>query len=168
MSIGTEIAKRAERLIMEALHKSLIKAADDAVKDAIKNKEFTSFTGQTVTSYFCGVYLNGVLTDVVRASSSLKAPVHSKIRKGQRIFLSNPYEGPARAVKGRVDVSGDSGAQASMNFLLAYPIKGQSGLILTTGTEYSAYLESVRNLNVLSQSVDKMGGFLFNNLTPIK
>lgn len=162
------IRKKAEMLIYEGIYLSMQRAADAAVRDAVAAKGFQSFTGQTVTSYACGVYVAGKLTDVVFAADNLKSPVHAKVRNGHIVFLAAPYEGAPRAVRGTVDVDGLSGYETSMNILKEYNVNGKSGLVLTTGTEYSAYLENVRRLNVLSGSVRKMPGFLLNNLQPIK
>lgn len=92
-----------------------------------------------------------------------------KVPKGIRVFLNKPYEGNPRAVTGRVDVDDLYGKDSSFDFLKSYkgfPNKS-FGIVMTTGTEYSGYIESVHNLNVLTDTFQRAKQILSKNLKPI-
>ena len=146
--------KKAKQVIFAHLYGQCIRLCDSLVSDALSKREFQSFTGNTITSFACGIYIDGVLNHVVASGENMSAPVHAKIQKGETVYLSNPYEGRARKVTGRVDIAYDmSGMETSIRILQGFSsnAKGLS-IIMTTGTEYSTYLESVHNLNVLSDT----------------
>ena len=141
--------RQIEQVIMTSLHW----AAVELVHSALVNRGYTGFTGNTETSYMCGIYLNGSLREVVDMSSELSAPVHKKIRNGQYLYLDAPYEGNPRGRMGHVDVNNEYGPDTSLRFLRTYkaPSKGIA-LVMTTGTEYSEFLEEVFNLDVLTRT----------------
>lgn len=112
---------------------------------------WNSFTGNTITSLAFGVYENGSLTDIVFVSG-VKPPVHAKIQNGETLYLENPYEGESRAVTGRVDIYDAWGDETSVQTLSTLRPKNGNGIIITTGTEYSEFLERKRDFNVLSDT----------------
>lgn len=146
--------KKAKQIIFAHLYDQCIILCDALVKDALSKRKFQSFTGNTITSFACGIYIDGALNYMVASGENMQAPVHAKIQKGQTVFLNNPYEGRPRKVTGRVDIAYDmSGMETSFRILqsLSSKKKGLS-IIMTTGTEYSTYLENVHDLNVLSDT----------------
>lgn len=143
---GLAIAKDKIRLV---LLRRLAEYGQYLLEDAYFRKEYTSFTGNTLTSLAFGLYERGQLVDVVFIDG-LKPPVHVKVKQGQSLFLSHPYEGTARVVSGQVDTSDAWGDETSIQTLRKLCPKGGNGIIVTTGTEYSTFLERVKNLNVLS------------------
>lgn len=114
-------------------------------------KGWNSFTGNTITSLAFGVYNNGSLTDVVFVSG-VKPPVHAKIQNGETLYLDDPYEGEPRSVKGRVEVYDEWGTETSVKTLKSLTPKNGNGIVVTTGTEYSEFLEKKADCNVLSDT----------------
>lgn len=160
----------ASTLINDHLTKELLKVCEKLLKDVATERDFQGFTGQTQTSFMCGLYLNGALSYTIEQKDFKKAPIRTKIRKGERVRLEKPYEGVARTVRGQVDVNDKSGRETSIDFLSKYknaPKKGFA-IVVTTGTEYSEYLEAVRGLNVLSATYAQAKNILLSNLKPMK
>lgn len=159
--------KKAFALISDRLYEMLMDTAAKAVSDALKQREYQSFTGQTVTSYACGVYMWGALTDILYSADGLRKPVAKKVRFHRYKRLKRPYEGESRGVWGSVEVNELSGRDTSEGFLRGFNMGKNCGLVLTTGTEYSQYIENVRGLNVLTKSVKTIPGLLLSSLKPI-
>ena len=144
---------KALEIIQDTIYNSLMDAAEKILVRVASNRQFVGFTGNTQTSYMVGVYQNGNLVGVVNQKNWSDAPRRAKVRKGMVVYLSNPYEGHPRAVKGMVDVSDNYGVDTSIKFLQGYkaPSKGFS-IVVTTGTEYSVYIEQAMNLDVLTNT----------------
>lgn len=163
--------KKAKEIIFGHLYDQCIRLCDALVTDAVQKRTFQSFTGNTVTSFACGIYLDGSLNYVVASGDNMNAPVHAKIQEGETVYLSNPYEGQPRKVTGKVDIAYDlSGMETSMRILqgLSPNTKGLS-IVMTTGTEYSTYLENVRKFNVLSDTAKKgsVKKLLYSSFKPL-
>lgn len=163
--------KRAKEIIFGHLYNQCIKLCDALVRDALSKRGFQSFTGNTITSFACGIYIDGALSYMVASGENMQAPVHAKIQKGERVYLDNPYEGRPRAVTGKVDIRYDlSGMDTAFAILqgIGSPSKGIS-ILMTTGTEYSTYLESVHNLNVLSDTAEggNVKSLLYRSFKPL-
>lgn len=144
---------KADALIKTALLNMMSEFAYECIKDTQNQKEFMGFTGQTQTSYMAGVFHNGKLVGTVD-NTYTKKPVFRKLRMGESKYLKHPYEGKPRAAKGYVWTDGGEGRDTSVAFLRSYkgvPKKGWA-VVVTTGTEYSEYIESVRRLNVLTNT----------------
>lgn len=141
------------KLIDYALLQSLREAARKLLYYVPIGREFQGFTGNTQTSYMCGIYMDGALVDIVKETTWTRPPVRPKIAKGKTAYLQYPYEGRSRRVTGAVNVTDDYGSNTSEAFLRSYqaPPKGLA-LVMTTGTEYSELLESVRHLDVLTHT----------------
>lgn len=142
------------RMIEDVIYNSLLDAADRLLVRVATNRQFVGFTGNTQASYMVGIYMYGRLVGVVQ-QNNWKEPVRRmKVRKGKVVYLSNPYEGWPRAVKGQVDVDENHGIQTSIKILESYnkaPRKGFA-LLMTTGTEYSEYIEQAMSLDVLTNT----------------
>ena len=145
---GLQIAKQK---IHAVFIRRLAEYGEILLDDAIFKREYESFTGNTITSLAYGVYEYGALTDVVYVSG-LEPPVHAKIKQGRVLYLRNPYEGLPRARKGYVATTDKYGAETSLRTLQSVCPKGGNGIIVTTGTEYSSFLEGVFGMNVLSET----------------
>lgn len=139
------------KLIEYAVFRSLHDAAEKLLFSASIGKEYTGFTGNTQTSYMCGIYMNGQLVECIEQHNWHYPVIRGKVPKGKTVYLKYPYEGVGRAVEGKVHVDSLYGKDTSLNFLRRYRIpKGYYGLVMTTGTEYSELLEQVRHLDVLT------------------
>lgn len=163
--------KKAKELIFGHLYNQCIKLCGSLVIDAISKSGFKSFTGNTITSFACGIYVDGELNYMIASGEDMDAPVHAKVQKGELVYLDNPYEGQPRSVRGKVDIIYDmTGMETSFRILqgLSPSVKGLS-VIMTTGTEYSTYLENVYKLNVLSETAEKgnIKSLLYNSFKPL-
>lgn len=129
-------------------------------------KEYGNLTGNTVTSYAFGIYYDGRL--VYFGTNKMKDPVSSKLKKGEG-FTGFSYDGDYRTFIATVDTDGGYGKDTSLRFLQGYKPNTRSfAFVVTTGTEYSAYLENVRKVNVLSDSMETVGTEFFNSFKPIR
>lgn len=162
--------KHIKRVVDTYFERRLRRFCVELIEDAKKSRTFSSFTGQTVTSYSCGVYVDGVLRYIAASGDGMRAPVFRKVRKGERVFLKRPYEGEARSVTGRVGVNDKSGQATAEDFLRNYkaPSNGWC-VVMTTGTEYSEYLEEKFNMTVLRATAapNFVKAALLNHLKPI-
>lgn len=147
--------KGARAYMDEAVLRNIMSACGEILSDALGSRGYQSFTGNTVTSYSCGIYKDGVLLHVFSSGDSLKEPVSRKVRKGTTKFLARPYEGKARYVVGKVGVDSLSGQDSATKALrgMKAPSKKGFSMIVATGTEYSEYLEQVYHYNVLSETL---------------
>lgn len=143
--------KIAEKKIHSALLRQLAKYGKELLDDAQFRAEYQSFTGNTLTSLAFGLYQNTALEEVVFIKG-LKAPVHIKVQKGEYVYLETPYQGSPRGVRGQVEIYDDTGAETSIKTLKRLCPKGGNGIVVTTGTEHSTFLENVYNVNVLSDT----------------
>lgn len=139
------------RMIEDILFNSLADAADALLLRVATTRQFVGFTGNTQTSYACGVYVNGRLEHVSVQRNWNEPPRRMKVRKGKVVYMSNPYEGHPRAVTGKVDIEENHGLPLSLKQIQEYkaPKKGVA-LMMTTGTEYSVYIETAMSLDVLT------------------
>ena len=146
---------RGLKIIERTLQDSLHYAAEELVHRALQNRTYTGFTGNTQTSYACGIYVGGMLVEVVHSQSFQDRPVHLKVRHGQLLYLEHPYEDSerGRARRGMVPVDGLEGIETSLKFLNSYKVpKKYVALVMTTGTEYSEWLEEYMHLDVLKRT----------------
>lgn len=115
-----------------------------------KGAGWHGFTGQTQTSYMAAYFYKGNM-GIVEQTEWKKSPVYRKLRLGETKNLKNPYDGKPRARTGKVDTNGLSGAETSYQFLESYrPSPKCWSIVLTTGTEYSVFLEEQYGLDVLT------------------
>ena len=152
------------RMIEDVLFNSLADSADALLRRVATNRQFIGFTGNTQTSYACGVYVNGKLVHVAVQTNWTEPTVRMKVQKGKVVFLNNPYEGVPRAVKGRVDIEENHGLALSLKQLEEYraPRKGLA-LMMTTGTEYSVYIEQSMSLDVLTNAFKEAPAIIERN-----
>lgn len=140
-------------IIQDVLVGSLIKSIQQLFAELPRKKGYTGFTGQTQTSYMGGVYINGSLRYIITEKEWTQPPRRGKVPRGKVAYLPNPYEGRERAVKGQVDIGEPSGRLTSLHFLQGYNApKKCLCVVITTGTEYSEYLEDIMNVDVLTRT----------------
>lgn len=156
--------------LLKVVLRNYIDMGSEIISSALEKRKFLSFTGNTITSYMVGIYFKGRLDTVIRADSQLMRPLRLKVKRGEKAWLYYPYEGTMRSVIGRVDVDSDFGSETSLKFLKSFQVDGDKyplALVATTGTEYSSYLEDVRNLNVLTDTYLEMTKILSNNIKAV-
>lgn len=162
--------KQIQRVLQNALKDAFASAvaqyAPRVVEMADDNRGFTQFTGNTVSSYMAGVYKDG---ELIHTSYDGSAPVvHDKIEKGETVHLDNPVEGSPRSVTGMVDiVVRPNGTDLSFKMLAEERPMGGTGMVMTTGTEYSQYLERVHKLDVLTDTYSEVANNARNDLQRI-
>ena len=109
--------------------------------------------------------------DMIASGENMAAPVHAKIQNGQTVYLNNPYEGSPRSATGKVDIVYDlTGTETSFRILQGFsPSNKGLSIVMTTGTEYSTYLESVYHLNVLSNTAKEgnVKKLLYSSFKPL-
>ena len=94
-----------------------------------------------------------------------KTDLVHKVRYDEWAYLSHPYEGDARSVHGTVTVNNKTGEQTSIQILNEYKLKdGHITILLTTGTEYSEYLEEYRHFDVIAGAYAEAEGILKDKL----
>lgn len=110
---------------------------------------FKNLTGNTITSFAYGIYINKVLEQVGMYNG--KSAIRVKLTKDE-IFSGVDYDGDLRKYyKADVETDQGTGVNTSLKFLEGYIPKGNYAIVFTTGTEYSVYLEAL-GFNVLSDS----------------
>ena len=162
--------KRAKQMMYGYLLPKIENACEKLIHEALRNRGFQGFTGNTQTSYACGIYFNGKLVKMIIAGDTLNKPVRLKVKHNEVAYLSDPYEGEPRHVKGMVKVDSSYGAKTSADFLTSYkPFVGRGfSVVMTTGTEYSEFLENVRNLDVLTKTYGSSKGIMLEVLKPMQ
>ena len=161
--------KQIQRVLQNALKDAFASAvaqyAPRVVEMADDNREFTQFTGNTVSSYMAGVYKDGTLFNAFTPEG--RGAAYPKVQKDETVYLSNPVEGMARSVKGTVDIVTDYGEELSREVLAQQSPQGGTGMVVTTGTEYSQYLEKVHGLDVLTDTYSEVANSARNDLQRI-
>lgn len=148
----------------------LIEVCHKAVDHAVGHKEYGDFTGNTVTSYACGLYVRGELEYVYVSGSDMREPLRIKVKKGELAFLEETYDKRKDiSVKGEIDTDWMFGEDTSVQFLQNYKSKYIQGyeIVMTTGTEYSTWIEKHMGLNVLTETYQDVPSLLLSSLKPI-
>lgn len=161
---------KAHTIIYNHLQDILLDVCESAVTYAMNHHSgFLNFTGNTHTGYACGVYVDGKLIGAVMAASKAKAPVRVKLTAGENDFLRPDYDGRNRPFTGVVDTDGGLGSAYALKFLQSHKPNNSKGLsfCMTTGTEYSLYLEQIRHADVLTGTFTEIPKMLFATLKPI-
>ena len=168
-SINREALKEAMKVVKTDVEgyfvERLMRVCDALVEDAVKSKEYRNLTGNTVTSYTCGLFVNGSLRYVSRSGDGMPSPVRMKLGKGEKHFFDPDYDGARRFATGTVETDGGYGSDSAMSFLQGYKTRRKGfAIVMTTGTEYSTYLEEEHDLNVLTDTFQRAREVLFNQV----
>lgn len=134
--------KATRARIMWNLSKRLLDVGYQLIEVAVKEKQFSGFTGNTQTSISVGVYMDGVLKAYQQGLKGQDGPRIRKIQRGKEVYLKNPYEGPPRAVTGKVNTTLEYGTESALKFLQGYKTKSSRGvsLVMIVGTEYAEFI----------------------------
>lgn len=147
----------------------------DAAVDLLKylgvihpSQGWLGFTGNTQTSYACGIYMWGKLEGVITQDNWHEPTRRRMLKAGETVYLRNPYEGEPRVVRGYVTSSFNHGLNASLEFLQSYNMpRNTIGMVMTTGTEYSVYLEQVGGADVLTNTFEKAKEVIPRSFKPL-
>ena len=146
---------KANAMIAERVSVALLTMGEQLLSDAEISAEYHNLTGNTLTSLAFGLYDNFMLKEIILLDNG-KPAIRRKLVKGEVVGDFLDYDGNLRhSFTADVDTDGGWGTSTSYQFLRAYkPLKPQS-IVITTGTEYSEYLEQELGLNVLSDTRDE-------------
>lgn len=161
--------KKAKEIISGHIFDLLVKCCEDLIQDAVQNKSgFRNLTGNTITSYACGLFMDGKFSYFVCSGDSMAQPVRVKLTKGET-FVGISYDNQNRRFTGTVETDKGFGEAFSFNFLKRYKSKARNGfeIVMCTGTEYSTYLENVLNADVLTGTFQRAQNTLSRNLSLI-
>ena len=160
--------QKGYKMIVDYLYGQCYNLCERLLLEVPKHREFLGFTGNTQTSYACGLYVDGQLEGIIVQENWNQPPVRRKVQAGEWAWLRNPYEGRPRSVKGKVRVSGDYGQTTSFQFLKSYHAKkNHIQIVMTTGTEYSEYIEAVSGLDVLTGTYEAAKTILAQGFKPM-
>jgi hypothetical protein len=138
-------------------------------QSADTSKAYYDITGNTFTSYACGIYKDGLLIDMLFSADYKKPPVSVKLTKGER-FAGHSYGGKFVTFSADVETDGKYGKETSLRFLRQYKPTVKKGfeIVMCTGTEYSTFLEKGKGLNVLTDTYLFSKSLFIQNLKPIQ
>ena len=127
---------------------------------------FKNLTGNTITSFAYGIYLNKELQNIGLYDG--KSAIRWKLTGGE-VFKGIDYDGNEREMF-YAEIATDSGygKNTSIDFLENYVPSGYYAIVFTTGTEYSVFLENKLKENVLSNARTWSISSFINSFKPIK
>lgn len=150
---------KLKQIVRDTLLPKFRQAAVNLLVDAMGRKEFGDLTGNTLTSYVAGIYENGILYNTITLLdvAYLEHPVLEKLSNDDGIVQIERYDdGHIVTINTSSFVNTDKrfGVETAKDFLVKYTPPNPKGfsLVITTGTEYSEYIEETRKLNVLTET----------------
>lgn len=132
---------QARQKIMAGLASRLTTIGRNIVEKELRAKKYTGFTGNAQTSYLTQVWVNGALVSEYCTGDYQSPPLRPKIQDGKTVYLSAPYEGAPRKVKGKVGIDHDFGFE-TLNAIDNYVPDVKKGLAVrfAVGVEYNDYI----------------------------
>lgn len=159
---ANRVAKIAMDKINLVIYDGLIKTCRDMLSNAKIKAAYHNLTGNTLTSITCGIYKEGKLKQIVniREAEHLKDPTRKKLSSdmsrgvrfedydsGEEVFISK------KILSSRfMQTDMDYGYNTARRFLRTYVPKSKNCVVMTTGTEYSTFIENTKKLNVLTET----------------
>lgn len=162
--------------VEEVIYLQMLKLAEGLLSDAVAKKKYRNLTGNTLTSLSVGLYKNKQIATImnVREVLGLKDPTRPTISSTGGYYEFNMYDSGRRKVLwGRllasnfIETDEEFGYDRAMRILQEYTPKNSFAVVICTGTEYSSYLEEVKGLNVLTETLQNAGSILLENLVKI-
>ena len=147
--------RKAKELVSGYIFDVLTKCCEELIQDALDNKSgFRNLTGNTITSYACGLFMDGRFSYFVCSET----------------FVGVSYDNQNRRFTGTIETDKGYGEAFSFDFLKRYKSESRKGfeIVMCTGTEYSTYLENVLNADVLTGTFQRAQNTLFKNFKPMK
>lgn len=150
---------KLKKIVRDKLRLKFRDSAISLIIDASNNTKHGDLTGNTITSFSAGLYYDGVLDEVLNVMdfSSLDHPEYRKLQNSDGVVSLNRYDNGVLVTvnaSNYIDTDGSFGWEYARSFLESYRPKFTKGwsIVVTTGTEYSSYIEEVRHLNVLTET----------------
>lgn len=164
---------KAKEKVNGAIIDVLIDACHNLLQNAEVHKTYYNVTGNTFTSYSCGLYLDGELQCIFSSSDTHRPPTRLTLKKGERYNLDTYYDGgDAKQRKFKAPSGNENylGADKAKAFLFGYAPTCRKGfsVCMCTGTYYSEFLEKTENLNVLTDTFQDAGNIVINSLKKVK
>ena len=79
--------RKAKELVSGYIFDVLTKCCEELIQDALDNKSgFRNLTGNTITSYACGLFMDGRFSYFVCSGDSMKQPVRVKYNPQIEMF----------------------------------------------------------------------------------
>lgn len=129
--------KRAKQIIDGAFDKKFEELSKKLFKDLCDSKFFSGFTGNTQRSYTVAYFLDGQLRYFIQGKSVWEAQeVRLKVKKGEKTYLAEPYEGKARRVMGTADVDDYYGWRTAYDLVMNNGGDKGFQIVCAVGTEY--------------------------------
>ena len=95
--------RKAKELVSGYIFDVLTKCCEELIQDALDNKSgFRNLTGNTITSYACGLFMDGRFSYFVCSGDSMKQPVRVKLTKGET-FVGVSYDNQNRRFTGTIE-----------------------------------------------------------------
>ncbi len=147
----------AKAIMLQVIKQKLVEFSETMLRDAygLRGQGWSSWSGNTETSYSCGVALNGSMVYTKSVGDSAPSPLIPKLKKNQSKMLKVDYSGRVRQKRtGTVNVTDPYGTETAKKTINEVKSKSNSGLAfrMATGTEYSQWLEFVKGWKVLGGS----------------
>lgn len=146
----------AKAIMLQAVKQKLVEFSETMLHDARDlRKGWKSWSGNTETSYTCGVALNGSMVYMKSVGDNAPAPLIPKLKKGQTRTLKIDYSGRVNQTRtGKVKITDPYGTETAKKTVGEVKSKSNTGLAfrMATGTEYSQWLEFKEGYKVLSGS----------------
>jgi hypothetical protein len=148
----------AKAIMLQAVKQKLVEFSETMLHDAydLRGKEgWSSWSGNTETSYTCGVALNGSMVYMKSVGDNAPAPLIPKLKKGQTRTLKVDYSGRTNQRRtGKVNITDPYGTETAKKTVGEVKSKSNTGLAfrMATGTEYSQWLEFKKGWKVLGGS----------------
>lgn len=139
--------KKAMAIKQKVLLDGLRNLMEACVHYAYDNHEFRNLTFNTQDSYGGAVYFKGKMY-------------------GNPYFLEQKASTGTKSMQVKTD--GQFGHEKSLDFLRSYKSRSEFDICVTTGTEYSQFLERVRGLDVLTGTFEFAKDECLTAFKPIK
>lgn len=147
----------AKAIMLQVVKQKLVEFSETMLHDAYKLRTgWSSWSGNTETSYTCGVALNGSMVYMKSVGDNAPAPLIPKLKKGQIRTLKVDYSGRANQTrKGAVKITDPYGTETAKKTVGEVKSKSNTGLAfrMATGTEYSQWLEFKKGWKTLGGSL---------------
>jgi len=123
------------------------------ILSAEENRSYENLTGNTVTSYSCGIYNNKKLVSVIQ-DRDIPPPVRVKLTEGEIMPKgSMTYGGEPLDFDYEAETKTDQryGDDTAWWFLSRFkPMYMGYCVVMTTGTEYSIYIHALHRMDVMT------------------
>ena len=141
--------RKAKELVSGYIFDVLTKCCEELIQDALDNKSgFRNLTGNTITSYACGLFMDGRFSYFVCSGDSMKQPVRVKLTKGET-FVGVSYDNQNRRFTGTIETDKGYGEASSFDFLKRYKSESRKGFeIVMFRSEHLHLTHSPNRLNI--------------------